>query len=455
MKLKYQRLLYSTFFLIFFTIVPVLALYSAGYRYDFKRNRLEKTGILYIESKPKEAMVYLDGQYKNTTPSRLTKLLPGKYNVEVRKDDYYPWISEVEVKSNLTTFLKNTVLFRKNLPEIKIKGEINILTISLDQQKIIYSLVGENNEELRLFNLKNDSDFLIESFGRKTYNYLEFLAWAPDQSKALFKQVIGDFNKYLIVDVNTLRVKQIFDITRLNFDKLVWSGKNDSCLYGLRKTMLYQIDLTRNSTEPIFAANITDLQAADDKIYYITRIASDYYLNQKLLESEEKDKKIKLPSFSDYTLQASTSDLITLLDKNNNDLFIIDSNAFDTQNIEDEIVLQARAKNIFWSENFKNLIYYTNFELWFYNLDERQNELLTRYGETINRAVWYPENKYIVYQLGNTIRVTETRSGSIKNDLTLARLEKINQIVIDEKGDNLYFSGKIGNQQGIFQLKLQ
>ena len=68
---------------------------------------------------------------------------------------------------------------------------------------------------------------------------------------------------------------------------------------------------------------------------------------------------------------------------------------------------------------------------------------------------WENNNKYIIYQLNGAVKTTEAKPETIKNDLTLARLEKIEKIVIDGKGENLYFAGKIGNQQGIFQLELQ
>jgi len=416
---------------------------------------LEKTGILYLDSKPKEANIYINGKYKDTTPSRLTKFLPDKYDVEISKNGYYPWVKEVEIKSNLTTFYKDVVLFKKGLPQIKVVGEVNIMTISPDQQKIIYSLIKNNEEELRFLNLKTNSDLLVEKFNLKTYNYLQFSSWSPNQNKALIKQVIGDFNKYLIVDIETLKVKELFDITRLNFNTVVWDVENDSYLYGLRKTVLHQIDLLKNSIEPILSDNISDFEVVNRTIYYITRIANDYFLNQKLPSGESENKRIKLPSFSNYTLQPSPPHLITLLDQNNNDLFIINSEAFDSPKIEEQIILQAKAKNIFWSKDFKNLIYYTDFELWTYDFDRGQGELLTRYGQVINEAIWYPTNKYIIYQLNGAVKTTEAKPETIKNDLTLARLEKIEKIVIDGKGENLYFAGKIGNQQGIFQLELQ
>ncbi len=457
MNLKYRRLLYSAFFLIFLIVAPILALYTAGYSYNFKKNRLEKTGILTLDSQPKKAAIYINGKYKSITPLRLSRLLPNNYQVEVSKEGYYPWVKEVEIKSNLTTFYKNIILFKKNLPTPKIEGNINILNITPDQEKIVYSIINNDAEELRLLNLENNSDFLIENFDLKTYNQLYFIQWSPSQNKALIKQTIGDFNKYLIVDIDTLKIKELFTITKLNFDQIYWDNQSDAYLYALRKEVLYQIDLAKNSTKTILSDYITSLQVNNNEIYYTTKINGDSFLNQKLLEDVKKDKtkKIKLPIASNYLLQPSPAKLLILLDKKNNNLFIINTKVFDTQDIESEVILQAEAKDIFWSKDFKKLIYYTDLELWTYNFTSKQKELVNRYSKVINQATWYPGNNYVIYRTQNSIRATEIQGPGIKNDTTLSKLEGIKNIVVDKEGKNIYFQGKIENIKGIFQLAIQ
>jgi len=456
MKLKYQRTLYLTFFAVFFVVAPILALYTAGYRYDSKKGQLEKIGVLSVDSLPKDAGVFINGKYQSQTPIDIIKLLPGRYNIEIRKDDYYPWAKEIEIKSNAAAFYNDVILFKKKLPELKIEGQINIFSASTDGKKIIYSIVRENKEELRLLNINNNSDFLIEEFNSTTYNSLSFVEWSPTNTKALIRQAIGNFNKYLIVDTETLKSKELFNITRLNFSKITWDRQNDFYLYGLQKTILYKIDLINNLTETVISANITDFQIINSNIYYITRSANDYFLNRKRLTTEElKDKKIKLLPFSDYSLKFADLKILVLLDNKNNDLFIVNSKIFDSESIENEIILQANAKNIFWSADKNNLIYYDNAELWTYNFDKNENKLINRYGEIIDNPIWYPKNNYIIYQMENKIKIIEVGGKNYKNNITLAKLEEIKNLGIDQMGKILYFSGKIGNQEGIFQLELQ
>ncbi|MFA6254762.1 MAG: PEGA domain-containing protein [Patescibacteria group bacterium] len=457
MKLRLRRFIYLTFITFFIIIVPVITLYAAGYSYNFKKNKIEKTGILYIESKPKDAQIYINGKYQANTPKRFSRLLPDNYQVDVEKTGYYPWQKKLEVKSNSTTFSKNIVLFKKNLPINIIEGQINILSVSPNQEKMVYSLLEQNTEELRLRNLKNQLDLSIEKLNSRNYDQLEPIEWSPDQSKVLLKETIGDFNKYLIIDTETLKVNELFDITRLNFTKVNWDTLNGTYLYGLRNAILYQIDLVNNSTKTLVSANIEDFQIKREEIYYITRVINESFLNRSILENQtvSKSEKIKLPSPSQYTLQPSSQNYIVLLDKKNNDLFVISPKSFTDQDINQNVILQDRAKKIIWSKNLKRLLYYTDFEIWTFDFVTRQKNLITRYGETIKQAFWYTGENYIIYQINNQIKVIEDSLDEAKNDIQLTDFSEIDSVTLDNTGTNLYFKGKAGNQSGIYQLAIQ
>lgn len=457
MSLKYRRLLYSSFIAFFIIVTPLITLYATGYRYNFKNNRIEKIGIIHIETLPKDAKIYINDKYIDDTPARFIKLLPNKYKVVVQKEGYHPWKKEVVVQSNLTSFYKDITLFKNNLPINKIEGQINLLAISPDQKKIIYTLNKQNIEELRLLNIKNNSEFLIDSFNSQAYNQLEFVEWSPNRNKALIKKVIGDFNQYIIVDINSLKIEEIFDITRLSFDKLTWDLLNDNFLYGLKNAVLYQIDLLNDDVESLHSANITDFQIKGNEIFFISKVVNESFLNKTILEDKKIGEivKIKLPSPSNFTLQPSTQPYLVLLDMKSNDLFIIESNAFGLVDLTQSIILQDKAKEIVWSSDFSEILFYTDFEISTFNFNDKQKNLITRYGEIINQAIWYPGDNYIIYQLGNVTKAIERYGFESRNDVELAHLSEISQISVDDVGENLYFIGQVGNQQGIYKLELQ
>ncbi len=57
-------------------------------------------GSIIVESKPKGAKIYLDGDYIGTTPDSIRRIVPGTYKIEVKMDGYKVWTKSVDVKSS-------------------------------------------------------------------------------------------------------------------------------------------------------------------------------------------------------------------------------------------------------------------------------------------------------------------------------------------------------------------
>lgn len=100
--------------------------FAQGYRFNIKNFQIVKTGVIFIASEPKEAVVHINGKaQKRNTPFSLN-LDPGYYNAEVQKEGYHPWSSSFKIEPELVTDFKSVVLFKTD-------SEITNLT---DQRKI-------------------------------------------------------------------------------------------------------------------------------------------------------------------------------------------------------------------------------------------------------------------------------------------------------------------------------
>ena len=72
MKKKLRNILFLSLVIIFFVISPAIILYSQGYRFDFQKRQLLKTGGIYVKTSLPAAEVYIDGKYKNKTGQLLS-----------------------------------------------------------------------------------------------------------------------------------------------------------------------------------------------------------------------------------------------------------------------------------------------------------------------------------------------------------------------------------------------
>ena len=110
-KLKRALAFYASV-LSFFVILPVLLSYSLGYRIDYRAMKVYKTGIIFINSKPNGASIYInDKLFDGVTPAQIEELKPGSYKVKVRREGFYPWEEELVVRPNMVTKAESIILF--------------------------------------------------------------------------------------------------------------------------------------------------------------------------------------------------------------------------------------------------------------------------------------------------------------------------------------------------------
>jgi len=106
------------FIALFFVTAPIVFLYTAGYRWNEKKFRLEKVGIIFLRSRPSGADVYLNDKLRSeNTPTRLRNLLPDAYTVKVTKPGYTTWSKKLQVESARATFAEGIIIWKEASPE--------------------------------------------------------------------------------------------------------------------------------------------------------------------------------------------------------------------------------------------------------------------------------------------------------------------------------------------------
>jgi len=165
---------------------------------------------------------------------------------------------------------------------------------------------------------------------------------------------------------------------------------------------------------------------------------------------------MKLPTNSNLYFDQSIKNYLTLIDRTNQDLIVVDAGVFnENSNLIDHVILQNKAIKSVWTQISQNLLFYNDFEVWVYNFDSQDTTLLTRLSQPISKAYWYTDNKYVIYQIENKLRIAELDSRDIRNDIILTQIEDISNSFLNKKGEKIYFAGQIGNQQGIFELQIR
>ncbi len=116
---RWRKILFSVLALSFLILAPFIILYAQGIRFDFERKRFCKTGAIYLKVIPKKAKIFLNGKkIKETDPilgsAKIENLLPRKYFLEVKKEGFFSWKKELEVKEEKVTTAE-IILFPQNI----------------------------------------------------------------------------------------------------------------------------------------------------------------------------------------------------------------------------------------------------------------------------------------------------------------------------------------------------
>lgn len=147
-----------TLVVVFLIILIVIIAFARGYRFNITEQKVTPTGILAISADPKASSVYINGKLKGATDLNVN-LIPGKYQVDVKKEGYTTWSKTINVKPEIVLSLEAT-LFPKN-PSLSPLTNIGIVkAIPIDQTDRIM-LFSQKDDP------KQDGIYLFEA-GKKT-----------------------------------------------------------------------------------------------------------------------------------------------------------------------------------------------------------------------------------------------------------------------------------------------
>lgn len=212
------RILWTTFAAIAIIIGTYLAIaFAQGYR-PSRDNIVSGNGLLVANSEPKGARVFVDERFISATDDTLY-LDPGEYNVEIKKDGYFPWQKKVVVEKEVVT-QANALLFptAPSLTPLTFSGSTKT-TPSPDGQKIAYYTASSSAQTKNGFYIAELADNpLAFQRGPKQITQPSTLfppekteiLWSPDSTQLL---LISPQKTVLIEPSRLNTVEELPDIT--------------------------------------------------------------------------------------------------------------------------------------------------------------------------------------------------------------------------------------------------
>lgn len=466
MSPRARRLIRRTFIAAFFIIAPAIILSTAGYRYNFSRQRFERTGVLIVESRPEGGSVSLNGKLQDDqTPARLQKLSPGPYAVRVEKPGYHAWEKAVTVQSRDTTFLNDISLFLESAPALFAEaGTTSGETFSYDARYAAAVATTRSGSELVIVDLRDGA----ETRPYRTSAAAEDLrlSWSRDGRRLLirrdppspdgsplrqgFEGQAGGTRarqpEHLLWDAaEPENVRDLAETAGFAIQEALWA-QDDDRLYVASRGVLYELDTELATPLPVGPAPISALVAAGD--VYGIKPGSPATLVKHRLRDEAYETVAELPS-DDFVPLAGRDAKIAYVSAAGERLFIIDSARGGSGAFE------GRGRGGAWSADGERLLYWNDLEVRLYDSPSRRDTLVTRLSMPIRQAAWHRPEWDALYASGDELFAVETGDRFGRVTVPLAAFESLRAFVSSRNGDDLYAFGTVDGRHGLWELRLR
>lgn len=437
MDLTLRRLIALGFILIFILIAPALILYTAGYRYNFKKQEIQKTGALVIKSQPANAAISIDEKLtKYKTPARISNVMPGEHLISLSKTNYYSWNKKLNIKEQETAFAENIILFRKSEPEILEEQQIESIDFSPDGRFAIFVVNDKTQDYLYLLNLGNQKIRLIYNNGKQ---FDEPTArWSNNGAFLLFQ------DKTIATVISTFLPKQKLEVpispSEITTSKLKWDENAGNRLYFSSGNDIFQFDVSADARQKIYSLakteKLLDYLIEENRIFTISELKGKFFLSRAAI-SQSADmlpRTIEL-SHGQFSLDGIIDGRPILYDLNNKDLYVFNA---DLAKI---IFKKTNAAGIEYLPDKKLLLTETDQEINVINVNHEpfEEKNITRYSQGLTKTKWHYLANYVFALHEGKIDIIELDDRDGHFILSLP-LNSISDFGIDEKSKYLFFA---------------
>jgi len=416
MTRKTRTVLFLICLFLFLLIAPVTIFYSQGYRFDIDSKKITQTGGLFLKIEPKQVEIYINGELKKKTDfffgsALIENLLPKKYKIEIKKEGYYPWEKNLEIKERQVTEVKNIVLFSENPTFNILTAGVKDFWFSPDEKKIILFEESEMGWALKLYDLeKNVKSQLTEErdFYSKGADLLN-LEFSEDSNEIYLDIGMKEEEKYFTLKLNKL------------------------------PPTLTKREIATSSE------NIIASQVFNEDSYYLDK--SGYLFKN---ETRLTENPFPVKAETEYVLEIFQN-FVFLRENQTLYQFNPDLKSFE-KCFENINFLKI-------SPDFKKIAYFSNSEIWILFLKEVVSQpikksgekvFLVRLSEKINDVFWL-NSDYLVFNTGNKIKIAEIDDRDRINMVDIAEFENP-KIFFSQKQKKLYIlsNGNLYTSEALF-----
>lgn len=457
MTTKTRTVIFLISFLLFLVVTPGIVFYTQGYRFDAKNRKVVQTGGIFIKATPQGAEVYLNGRFKKKTDFLfgqmfIGNLLPGTYEISVKKDGYIPWQKELEVQEKQLTTAQHIFLFPTNPSWIFLKENVQQLWFSPTEKRIVLKMKEKGEMILGVADRENKNGELpFSARWRKLDNQeIEDIIWSPDEKHFLI-QIKAPHPRFLLAKNGEEKLSPL-PLKLQNIAKIFWHPQSQNTLLVLLDKGSGIFDVAegdiQQSQPSILLKDVRAFAPGKNEFFWITAeghlMSGDFAgISKSILTKEplplEKSDKLSL-------LFSKTRG--NILVRQNDRIFAFRSEEGTFEKIPDA------SGNIIFSPDSKRAVHFNAHEIFVFYLEQQEdqprkeaftNVFLTRIGEKITSLQWL-SNRYLLLQTDSQkIKIVEIDDRNGLNILEVPTPGVPQKILFSSSSKKLYLLNSGGD----------
>ena len=406
-----RKFLFFLFVTIFLVLAPLLVFYTAGYRYNLKSGSFLRTGVLSATTTPRGAEIIVNtAPTGKSTPYVVKQLIPGEYQVELRREGFHSWNGTVDVKSGETTLLQNILLLRDEPAEIIFETyDVQILP-SPDENHIAF-LIPTVDGSVYAWISELDGSKRVLLTSSRSLDAIHLVAWSANGGYLLLESDGSTF----VYTVNGVPVS--LPMAAKTSTRRFFHPNDDGLLYLSNATELTQVNLTTDTTT-VFSGQHIDTVVLDASFLQFIDNGTHRELRQVI---DGDSRLIALLPRANYTV-AKRDGAYLLLTDNEHRLILVNIHE------QEPLLLEAQATMFDWLSEQKLLVYSDGHEVNVYDPKTHTGTFITRQGSEITQLAWHPTGNIILLSSGNAITSFETFKTAKERQGTAIVTDPLNMI---------------------------
>jgi len=237
MTKRTRTILFLVCLFLFLSIAPTAIFYSQGYRFDFETKKITQTGGLFLKAEPKQVEVFIDGKLKKKTDfffgsALIENLLPKKYKIQIKKEGYYPWEKNLEIREKEVAEARKIVLIPENPSFSILDDKVKEFWPSPNEKMVVLKEADGDGWALKLYDLENGvKSHLIEE--KDVYSKgadLLGLEFSPDSKEIYLNVGVKEQEKNFVLGLDkvppVLTERKITPQTEDIVTSQVFNGEN-------------------------------------------------------------------------------------------------------------------------------------------------------------------------------------------------------------------------------------